>query len=130
MDIIVLLIWLVIVLIIHVLLTRFLEMRDITNKIVMHYSLVNAEPMPAPSAPEPIEIVKELDVSMEQELMEYVYNFHDSGIEDDRKLIIESEDLTARLTPNNASNIVENYTTDIINSDYECYNDIHDEYAL
>lgn len=135
MDILVLLIWIVVILIVHVLLSRFLEMRDITNKIVMQYNNAKAVPTPVQILPEPEpEQEQKSEVSMEQELMEYVYNYQDPVIDgSDKKLDIGSGgvgDLSSRLTPNDATNIVANYGGGGGGGDYECYNDIHDEYAL
>lgn len=133
MDILVVMIWLVVMLIVHVLLVRFLEMRDITNQIMAQYKEMHKVPTPVlvPVAPESVPVAQN-EVSMEQELMEYVYNYQEPVIDNsDKKIDICAPvgDLTSRLTPMDASNVVADYSTGSMD-DYECYNDIHDQYAL
>lgn len=151
MDILVLALWFVVLLILHTLLIRFLEMKEITQQIMKFYYKnddgiilppTQKQQYAAQHLPEPNDITQELpvmscetpkEISMEEELMNYVYNYQDPVLDNcDKKITIDQvSNLTDRLTPIDASNVIGDYTLDAVNCDsYESYNNFHDKFSL
>jgi hypothetical protein len=145
MEILILAIWIIVLLILHTLLVRFLEMRDITNQIIQLYSKNTRVPSQdaqyaAQVLPEPVEINQKLpekmcetpsELTMEEELMNYVYNYQDPVLdESDKKITVDQvSTINSRLTPADASNVISEYASDEC-SGYESYNNYHDKFSL
>lgn len=145
MDILVLAIWLMGLMIAHILLLKFLEMRRITTQLVEKFSLDGLDlnqilkqlGLEQVQQVQQVEEVKEEqpeqdgEITMEEELMNYVYNYQSPELdENDKKITIdEVSNLSSRLTPTDASNIIASYSCGD-SDEYESYNDPHDQYIL
>lgn len=145
MDIIVLLIWLMGLIIAHILLLKFLEMRKLTSQLVEKFSLGDVDithvlkhlgieqNKEKEKEKEDVEEEENMEEeNMEEELMNYVYNYQSPELdENDKKITIdEVTDLSSRLTPTDASNKIASYSCDENTHDFESYNEPHDRYTL
>lgn len=135
MDILALLIWIIMLLICHVLLVKFLELRqfnaDLLSKITKSIVGPGLNPGLELSKPEPkihipkAEPVKENFSSMEEELMNYVYN---KDPETKKISIGEPRIAGDRLTPMDATNVINTEPSKL--GELQSYAGSFDQYSL
>jgi len=136
MDILTLLIWIVLLLVIHVLLLKIIEMKILTEQLMRQLTLKTV-PVKKVRFKEPCP-KKEIEISMEEELMNYVYNYQEPelNLNPPTEFVNESiqnfegiSKLQSRLVPTDATNIVAAYPQET-QAELSSYCDTHDEFKL